>query len=1108
MVTFNATASAPISLAYHWAFGDGGTANGVLSPNHVYANPGTYTATLTASDGYGLSGASSVQVEVHDVAPALSVTGPTSAPVQNSVSFTASASSSSPAVEAAGFQYSWQFGDGSTANGPSPSHTYSQDGNYTVGVTATDAYGLSTTRTTSVVISPVAIAGSDLTAVSGTPVSFQGEAIGQHLGYHWDFGDHTTADGTLTPAHTYDSGGYYTATLTVTDPQGLSSQSSLVVTVDGPSVTINAPSQLNTSLPVYLYAVTTDPSTVDLWSGFTYNWNFGDGTTGSGKAPAHTFAAAGNYTVSVTATDQHGVASAATTSLTINAPDVIPIDSAWLNSHTAPYQLTQANTTYVLQTDVTTSGGAFVDVANNVILDLNGHTVTYDNAAPITVTNGGFESGDFTGWNVSAMPDVSITGPVILGFWGNDYARFSVPASASPVKETMISNSIAIPTSGIPYEGVITVKGTNQTVVTLSVVDATTGAVLGTNTINPNILSGGPPIYVQFTPANTDPVQLKLDITPSANTATEIDMDYANVSRSRVYGVDFGWNKSNFRATSSTTSGSGATAGAMTITDGVITGIAVANAGSGYTTPPTVIITSGSGAASGLDATAHAVISGGRVTGFVIDNGGSAYTSAMVYVLSGGRIVQGTGNSVRSNAINDSESVNGITIDNIGISVTGRDSCNIYTTISPNVTVRNCTLLAGLNQISNRMAALGMMSLNSVKGVVDVENNVLEGTHQNGIVVNGYTDYLTSLKSITIAYNSIAQNSSWTDGYGIGIERVHDFEIAYNTIHPVSGRGIIVQAGVLANSNDLNGTIHDNDVVVRERGNLEYGQLGLIAVALRMRNYTGTFGNIEIINNIFAAYTGEWVGEDMSCAGGRLTLINNNGQMTGANLVFKNNDFKAIIVNKDPTLPAAQAWGLSFAQVDANTGVTYINNTCESNVIPLNFGDSDGINESDITMVGTTLVKSTEGDQTFTYHTMNVGGWGSSTHNIRLIDTTYQNGASAVPFFVSTGAKDISFGYSLTVNVVDSTGNPVSGAAVSIFDSSGNMLYGGATDANGWLGLVSLITTTYSVPQNGNDSNPTVTTTQSFTVKAKAGSRLGTRGIVLTGDQTVQVVVS
>ncbi len=58
-VSFNATTSSdpdgdPLSFA--WTFGDGGSATGA-TPNHTYQTAGTYTATVTVSDGRGGSGA-------------------------------------------------------------------------------------------------------------------------------------------------------------------------------------------------------------------------------------------------------------------------------------------------------------------------------------------------------------------------------------------------------------------------------------------------------------------------------------------------------------------------------------------------------------------------------------------------------------------------------------------------------------------------------------------------------------------------------------------------------------------------------------------------------------------------------------------------------------------------------------------------------------------------------------------------------------------------------------------------------------------------------------------------------------------------------------------
>jgi len=48
-----------------------------------------------------------------------------------------------------------------------------------------------------------------------------------------------------------------------------------------------------------------------------YLWDFGDGTTGTGKSQTHTYTALGNYSIMLTVTDEHGGASADSTYVTI-----------------------------------------------------------------------------------------------------------------------------------------------------------------------------------------------------------------------------------------------------------------------------------------------------------------------------------------------------------------------------------------------------------------------------------------------------------------------------------------------------------------------------------------------------------------------------------------------------------------------------------------------------------------------------------------------------------------------------------------------------------------------------------------------------------------------
>ncbi len=121
----------------------------------------------------------------------------------------------------------------------------------------------------------------------------------------------------------------------------------------------------------------------------------------------------------------------------------INIDQAWLTARgPGPYYLDDDNSTYVLQTDVSTKGTAFAIIAPNIVFDLNGHTVTYDNATPITVFNGSFEQGTgaaATGWDFTNAPNASRH----QGDWlqnekyDGDYSlKLAVPSSNQTVTST------------------------------------------------------------------------------------------------------------------------------------------------------------------------------------------------------------------------------------------------------------------------------------------------------------------------------------------------------------------------------------------------------------------------------------------------------------------------------------------------------------------------------------------------------------------------------------------------------------------------------------------------------------------------------------------------
>jgi len=149
--------SVPIT-SYTFDFGDGTT----LGPqpdavaSHTYTSAGTYTVSVTVTDGNGLTSSTTQQVTLNlpptarlSVSPA---SGSTPLPVTADAS--ASTAGNSPITG-----YTFNFGDGTTV-GPQPgataSHTYTSSGIFTVTVTVTDANGLTSSANQTVAVTGTA----------------------------------------------------------------------------------------------------------------------------------------------------------------------------------------------------------------------------------------------------------------------------------------------------------------------------------------------------------------------------------------------------------------------------------------------------------------------------------------------------------------------------------------------------------------------------------------------------------------------------------------------------------------------------------------------------------------------------------------------------------------------------------------------------------------------------------------------------------------------------------------------------------------------------------------------------------------------------------------
>jgi PKD repeat protein len=181
--------ASPIS-EYNWAFGDGGTGSGPVA-NHTYNQPGMYNVRLVVVAQNGLRGSASQQIRVDSPqapAPAAVINAPSQLEVGQEGMFDGSASRPPDQI----IRYTWNFGDGSTADGRTVPHTFRAAGTYNVTLSVIAQDGQSNTSSQQVQVTQAA--GPTPTPVppqapviKSFTVSPQEITLGECVLLSWDF---------------------------------------------------------------------------------------------------------------------------------------------------------------------------------------------------------------------------------------------------------------------------------------------------------------------------------------------------------------------------------------------------------------------------------------------------------------------------------------------------------------------------------------------------------------------------------------------------------------------------------------------------------------------------------------------------------------------------------------------------------------------------------------------------------------------------------------------------------------------------------------------------------------------------------------------------------
>ena len=300
-------------LTYDWNFGDGSAHSTQANPSHTYTSVGNFTATLTVSDGHRTA-SQTFAITTANTAPHATISGPSTYRDGTALTLTATATDAQDAsIPDAAFRWDiilfhsdhehfLRTGVTGRSVTFTPLIDHDADSHYEARLTVTDSGGLADNEAKS--LNPQTVDLSLASVPDGAPFNYSDrsgtmpETLKTAIGHQTSVSAAPTftKNGDLYTWESWSDGSARTHGITVpaTTPEPL------IATYNGqPTAT---PTAVATGKP-YEAAFTAAATDPDAGATLSYSWNFGDGQTGTGATPKHTYAAAGPYTATVTVTD-------------------------------------------------------------------------------------------------------------------------------------------------------------------------------------------------------------------------------------------------------------------------------------------------------------------------------------------------------------------------------------------------------------------------------------------------------------------------------------------------------------------------------------------------------------------------------------------------------------------------------------------------------------------------------------------------------------------------------------------------------------------------------------------------------------------------------------
>jgi heat shock protein HslJ/chitodextrinase len=271
--------------------------------------------------------------------PTARISGPNQGQTGETLTFDGSASSGDNPI----VNYTWDFGNGTRAEGARVDQVYNEPGSYNVTLTVTDDQGLQGGSTLPIQIYPVVEAPDEPVARINGPgqaevgqtVTFDGSASTSGVAitaYNWDLGDGSGATGPSV-SHTYNEPGSYTVVLVITDEQNRTNRANLSIQI---TPVVEAPNPPTARISGSNQGQTGQTLTFDGGGSsgesaiVNYTWDFGNGTGAEGTQVSQVYNEPGGYNVTLTVTDERGLQGSSTLPIQIypvvEAPDLSDLE--------------------------------------------------------------------------------------------------------------------------------------------------------------------------------------------------------------------------------------------------------------------------------------------------------------------------------------------------------------------------------------------------------------------------------------------------------------------------------------------------------------------------------------------------------------------------------------------------------------------------------------------------------------------------------------------------------------------------------------------------------------------------------------------------------------